>query len=138
MTRSLSTRSPRRPGGNPTADELVRHVVDHPAALLTAAIVGPGGTGKTVTMDAVARAYEQAGVPVLRNEGHQLSIDRLHGERAVLVDDAHRLDPRDLDALRGLPENAGCRLVLATARGPGRARCSRCWRTPRPNASSSC
>lgn len=119
MTRSFSTRSPRRLGGSPSTAELLRHIGEHPAAPLSVAIMGPGGTGKTATLDAVARAYERAGVAVLRRGGLEALPGRADPDRAVLVDDAHLLDDRRLAAVRALGDTAGCRLVLAYRPWPG-------------------
>ena len=113
MTHSNSVCALRGPGGSATG-AVLRRITEDPAAPLHTVIVGPGGTGKSTLLDEVARAYEQAGVEVVRGGGTRvLSPDQLTPGRAVLVDDAHRLGDAALDDLRGFTEAGPSRLVLA-------------------------
>ena len=74
--------------GSPVARRLLREA---PERLGRLDVVGPAGTGKSVFLDALADVMERAGFTVLRecpaDPGPQV---------ALLVDDAHRLDPADL------------------------------------------
>ncbi|MGH3904025.1 MAG: LuxR family transcriptional regulator, partial [Pseudonocardiaceae bacterium] len=102
----------------PSAAWIFRQIAAAPSAPLTAAIVGPGGVGKSALLDEVAREYGQAGTAVLRGGfGAGLRLDSLDwgdvdGDKPVLVDDAHRLDPAVLDRLCALAEADGARLVV--------------------------
>lgn len=65
-------------------------------------------------LDAVAREYEKAGAAVVRGSSTaSLQIDTLDPSEPVLVDDAHQLDPADLDGLRALAERDTARLIVA-------------------------
>jgi DNA-binding CsgD family transcriptional regulator len=112
VTRSLPARSTRRLGGNPSADEFLRYLADHQNTPLTAGILGPGGTGKSEVLEAAASAYERAGVPVLRHGPGGPPLERDPGDRPLLVDDAHRLEPGELRTLRAIAESGRCCLVL--------------------------
>lgn len=88
------------------AQRLCRDVVADPHAPLVAAVAGPGGCGKTATLEALARIYRDAGVPVAREYTEDAST-------ALLVDDAHALDDGTLDRLRRLAAARTHRLVVA-------------------------
>jgi DNA-binding CsgD family transcriptional regulator len=104
-------------GGPPGGAGLVARIAADPRAPLAAAIVGPGGTGKTMLLDELVAVYERAGVPVVR---YPADPDVDGG--VVLVDDAHRLTDADLDRLCRFAADPAARLVLA----------HRAW--PRPRA----
>ncbi len=98
----------------PSAAWIFRQIAAGPSAPLTAAVVGPGSTGKSVLLDAVAREYQKAGAAVVRGSATaQLRIDALDPGEPILVDDAHRLDAAALDGLRVLAEGDTARLVVA-------------------------
>lgn len=98
----------------PGADWLFRQIANAPSASLAAAVVGAGGTGKTALLDEVAGAYERAGVEFVRaGGGRQATADLLAGDRPVLVDDAHELDPGTLDELRAHATTGDARIVVA-------------------------
>ncbi|MGH3751536.1 MAG: LuxR C-terminal-related transcriptional regulator [Pseudonocardiaceae bacterium] len=93
---------------------IFRQIAAAPSTPLTAAIVGPGGTGKSALLDALAREYQKAGAAVVRgSSAGGLRVDTLDPNEPVLVDDAHRLDPAVLEGLRTLAEGDAARLVIA-------------------------
>ncbi len=94
----------------PAAAGVLERIRRDPSAPLVVAVVGPGGTGKSAVLDAVAAAYAAAGVPVLRSAGGRPLPD-VPAETAVLVDDAHRLGADDLARLPAVAATG--RLLLA-------------------------
>jgi DNA-binding NarL/FixJ family response regulator len=101
-------------GMPPAAAWIYRQIAAAPSTPLTAAVVGPGSTGKSVLLDAVAREYQKAGATVIRGgSSAELSIDTLDPGEPVLVDDAHRLDSATLEGLRSLTEGNATRLIVA-------------------------
>ncbi|MGW1678573.1 helix-turn-helix transcriptional regulator [Saccharopolyspora sp. NPDC002376] len=88
-------------------------VATAPTAPITAGVQGPGGYGKTALLAELAHAYRAAGVPVLG----AADLDRA-SEGAVLVDDAHRLDPSVLGQLVEVARQPGARLLVAYRPGP--------------------
>ena len=93
--------------GSPVARRLLREA---PERLGRLDVVGPAGTGKSVLLDALADVMERAGHTVLR----ELPVDHAADARvALLVDDAHRLDPADLARLAALAEGEVGVLVVA-------------------------
>lgn len=93
---------------------IFRQIAAAPATPLTAAVVGPGSTGKSILLDAVAREYQKTGIAVVRGSSTaRLQVDTLDPSELVLVDDAHQLDPADLDSLRALAEQDTARLIVA-------------------------
>ncbi|MGH3978653.1 MAG: hypothetical protein ACRDRZ_06585, partial [Pseudonocardiaceae bacterium] len=103
--------------GTPAAAWLFRQIAGAPSAPLTVAVVGPGGTGKSALLDAVAREYEKAGTAVVRGgPAHGLDTidwDTLDWDKPVLVDDAHLLDPTVLRRLSALADTDSARLLVA-------------------------
>ncbi|MGH8921030.1 MAG: ATP-binding protein, partial [Actinomycetes bacterium] len=92
---------------------IFRQIAATPSAALTAAIVGPGGTGKSALLDALARQYQKAGAVVVRGSSAAgLRLDMLDTDDPVLVDDAHRLDQVALEGLRMFAESDATRLVV--------------------------
>ncbi|HEY1968049.1 MAG TPA: LuxR C-terminal-related transcriptional regulator [Pseudonocardia sp.] len=111
-----STRTPARPGGAagetvligaPTARRLYREIADAPDAPLLLSVVGVGGSGKTVLLDALAELYAESGVRVCRDlDGPP---DAVH-----LLDDAQLLERPELDRLCAHAAGAGpIRLIVA-------------------------
>ncbi|MCY7341978.1 MAG: LuxR C-terminal-related transcriptional regulator [Pseudonocardia sp.] len=101
-------------GATPTAARIVALIAAEPGASLAAAVVGPGGTGKTTVLDRMAAEYRRAGVQVVRGDARdRVPRDRLDPGAAVLIDDAHRLEPGFLDDLRGFADDESVRLVVA-------------------------
>ena len=95
----------------PTADWLFRQLASAPGDALTAAVVGPGGTGKSALLKAIASAYERAGTSPV-NVHTATDLDGLPDTTPVLVDDAHRLGSGALAALRARAGNDGARMVV--------------------------
>ncbi|MBW0116696.1 helix-turn-helix transcriptional regulator [Pseudonocardia abyssalis] len=93
----------------PGGATLARWVGDRPHDAVVATVLGPGGTGKSMLLDVLADLYTDSGVPVVRYDG----ASPLAPSTAVLVDDAHRLPPDRLDALRAFARTDGARIVLA-------------------------
>lgn len=109
-----SAATPARWGKVPAANWVFRRVAADPLAPLTVGVVGAGGTGKTALLQELARAYETAGVePFLVGNVRQVCAEMFDPRRAVLVDDAHRLDPAALDELRAHADSDRARLVVA-------------------------
>jgi DNA-binding CsgD family transcriptional regulator len=98
---------------SPAALWIFRQVAGAPSAPLTAAIVGPGGTGKSVLLDALAREYQKAGALVMRGNRAGLRLDTVDPDEPVLVDDAHQMDQATLEGLRTFAEGETARLVVA-------------------------
>ncbi len=63
--------------GSPAAQLVLREVAADPTAHARIVVVGPGGYGKTVLLDALATVWSDAGVPVRR------SVQRYPMTRAV-------------------------------------------------------
>src|SRR5262245_3016209 len=95
----------------PTAAWLFERLAAAPGDALTAAVVGPGGTGKSALLKAVASSYERAGShPVSVHE--DADVATLEDTTPILVDDAHRLAPTALEALRERAKTNGARMVV--------------------------
>ncbi|MGR6317053.1 LuxR C-terminal-related transcriptional regulator [Micromonospora soli] len=95
-------------GHGPTV--LLEAVAADPGAPLAVGVTGPGGHGKTALLAALARAYRQAGIPVL--EGAPNPSGEVDAEAVLLVDDAHLLDDARLGTLRRLVVARRHRLLL--------------------------
>lgn len=103
----------------PAAAWLFRQIASAPSASLIAAIVGPGGTGKSALLDAVSREYEKAGVAVVRRDAASgTDVGTLDPDLPVLVDDAHLLDAAVLAELRARAESHNARIVVAYRQWP--------------------
>src|SRR5215469_8559921 len=103
-----------RAGVSAEASTLCDEIDTEPGARLLLDIVGPGGCGKTPLLEAAARQYDKAGVPVIRDCHASGDLT----EASVLIDDAHLLDEADLDRLRQLAHSPGQRLLVAHRRWP--------------------
>jgi DNA-binding CsgD family transcriptional regulator/energy-coupling factor transporter ATP-binding protein EcfA2 len=95
----------------PQAGWILRQIAASPVDPLTAAIVGPGGTGKSTLVTAIAAAYAAAGVRAVRVDG-DTDVAGLADDAPLLVDDAHRLSPAALAALRERARATGARMVV--------------------------
>ncbi|HYH32945.1 MAG TPA: LuxR family transcriptional regulator, partial [Pseudonocardia sp.] len=113
----MSTRTqpaPRTPerllAGSPAARRLVHEAAARSAAVRRVDVIGPGGHGKTVLLDALAAAFAAAGAAVAR-----ALTDRaeLGPDDVLLVDDAHLLGPAELERLAALAAAPGGHLVVA-------------------------
>jgi DNA-binding NarL/FixJ family response regulator len=89
----------------PAAAWIFRQIAAAPGGAMTAAVVGPGGTGKSVLLKAVAAAYDKAGARVATGTA-------ANDDAVLLVDDAHRLDTAALDALRARAKTDGTRMLV--------------------------
>ena len=89
MTALSAPPGPRRAPDNGTAAVFPELPLDGPVL-----VQGPGGTGKTVLLAALARRYRAAGVAVADARSTPVPDD-VEGELAVLVDDAHWLTAAD-------------------------------------------
>ncbi|MGH3611448.1 MAG: LuxR C-terminal-related transcriptional regulator [Pseudonocardia sp.] len=101
--------------GAPMARRLVREVMADPGRIRRV-VVGPGGYGKSVLLDAVADVYRDAGFSVLRNvamDGDPLGAFAGAPDVALIVDDAHLLGPAELDRLAQLGASSAVPLVVA-------------------------
>lgn len=79
-------------------------------------VVGPGGYGKSVLLDAVADVYRDAGFSVLRDvatDGEPLGAFARAADVALIVDDAHLLGAAELDRLAQLGAGSAVPLVVA-------------------------
>lgn len=101
------------PAPDPTTElraaRLRETITADPAAPIRTAVQGAGGHGKTTLLRELTGAYRAAGVPVADRPEEVADP----ASTAVLVDDAHLLDPERLPALRELAETPGARLVVA-------------------------
>lgn len=95
----------------PAAGWILRQIASAPAQPLTAAIVGPGGTGKSALVRAIAAAYAAAGVEAVRIDG-DTDLAAVPDGVPLLVDDAHRLSPDALAALRERARAGDTRMVV--------------------------
>src|ERR1700744_4693486 len=115
---------PRQRIGRPAAaTTLASEIVAEPGAGLLLDITGPGGCGKTPLLEAVARGYIDAGVPVIRDLGQ--AADLIGAEEAgglngapVLTGAPQRLDADSLARLEQLAQVPGQRLTVAHRRWP--------------------
>jgi len=97
------------------ARRLVREVMADPGRIRRV-VVGLGGSGKTVLLDAVASVYRDAGFSVLRNvamDGEPLGAVPQAPDVALIVDDAHLLGAAELDQLAELGASSAVPLLVA-------------------------
>lgn len=96
--------------GAPQPRRLVREIMADPSRVRRLDVVGPGGHGKTVLLDAIARVHRDTGATVLRElppPGSDLDDD------VLVVDDAHLLPDADLARLAALAAEPGGTVVVA-------------------------
>jgi ATPase subunit of ABC transporter with duplicated ATPase domains len=82
----------------PATAWILQQIAARPDDALTAAVVGPGGTGNSTLIKVIAAAYERAGVQTVR-VGRDSDISAVADGRPMLIDDAHQLDSATLAAL---------------------------------------
>ena len=95
----------------PQAGWILRQIAAAPGDALTAAIVGPGGTGKSTLIKALLAAYADVGVDAVRVDP-ETDLATVPDGVPLLVDDAHRLGPDTLAALRERARTDGARMVV--------------------------
>jgi DNA-binding NarL/FixJ family response regulator len=95
----------------PSAGWLFRQLDATPGEPLTAAVVGPGGTGKSALLRAIEARYERAGSGPVPISG-DTHLDSIPATVPLLVDDAHQLDAATLDALRARAKVTESRMVV--------------------------
>jgi DNA-binding CsgD family transcriptional regulator/tetratricopeptide (TPR) repeat protein/ABC-type uncharacterized transport system YnjBCD ATPase subunit len=112
----------QRSGAPAPASTLCEQISAEPGAGLLLDITGPGGCGKTPLIEAAARAYAEAGVPVVRDLPAEDQVDGPADPAgvAVLIDDAHLLNEAELARLSQLALFPGQRLLVAHRRWPAR------------------
>ena len=91
---------------------ILRQITAGPDGPLTAALVGPGGSGKSTLIKTIAAAYERAGVHAIRIS-RDSDLSSVSVGRPILVDDAHRLDSGTLHGLRECGLAVDTRMVVA-------------------------
>jgi DNA-binding CsgD family transcriptional regulator len=97
---------------NRDATQLLTEAATEPTSRLLATVSGPGGSGKSLLLETLAAAYEEAGVPV--SSGRQaLGQDPVDEGTAVLIDDAHQLDDAELERVHRLADEQNVNLVVA-------------------------
>ena len=120
MSRSIGTApgARARPAGGadallgaPVAHRLVRDAAARSAATRRVDVVGPGGFGKSVLLDGLATAFATAGLEVRR--AVPAGAEPLGPDTALLIDDAHLLDPARLTRLAELAGGPEGFLVVA-------------------------
>jgi hypothetical protein len=91
-------------------------------------VIGPGGHGKTVLLDALAATFAAAGLTVHREIAGISDLAELGVDDALLLDDAHLLPQHELERLAALAAAPGGHLVVAHE-APSRSPVRRwCWR----------
>ncbi|HVL84295.1 MAG TPA: hypothetical protein VM367_08445, partial [Pseudonocardia sp.] len=115
----MSTRTPTDPrsstdgrlAGATAARQLHREIAGSPDRARRVAVVGAGGSGKSVLLDVLDTAYRDGGVRVARAvppAGEPLGPDV-----ALVVDDVHLLPEAELDRLAAIAATPSARLVVA-------------------------
>lgn len=107
----MASPAPHRPAELPAAArEAVTAIEADPAAPAKVLVTGGIGTGKSTVLAAVRAALRSASRPVLSRPRRPDDP----AEAAVVVDDAHLLDPGDLERLTDLVADSGSTVVIAT------------------------
>ncbi len=96
--------------GAPAAVELVREVHREPEAARLVGIVGPAGSGKSVTVREITSAWRAHGVDV--HVGSPPDDAGLADDVALVVDDAHLLDDAAVERVRRRAAEPGARVVV--------------------------
>jgi DNA-binding CsgD family transcriptional regulator len=106
--------APRAPerllAGSPVARRLVHDAAARSPASARVDVIGPGGHGKTVLLDALAATFAAAGLTVHREIA---GIAELGVDDALLLDDAHLLPPEEFERLASMAAAPGGHLVVA-------------------------
>jgi DNA-binding CsgD family transcriptional regulator len=116
----LTTRAVLEPITDGRARRLRTTIAADPGAPIRVGLLGPGGYGKTAVLDELAAIYREAGVRV-GGVAEAMDATADPAGMALLVDDAHRLDPDALSRIRGLAGADRARLVVAARPWPNPA-----------------
>ncbi|MDY6870814.1 MAG: isoniazid response ATPase/transcriptional regulator IniR [Actinomycetota bacterium] len=107
----MASPAPHRQAELPAAAcEAVTAIEADPAAPAKVLVTGGIGTGKSTVLAALRAALRSAGRPVLSRPRRPDDP----AEAAMVVDDAHLLDPGDLERLTDLVADSGSTVVIAT------------------------
>src|SRR5690606_12891342 len=96
--------------GSPAARRLVHEAAARAASTRRVDVIGPGGHGKTVLLDALAAAFGAAGLTVHRDVA---DVGELGDDDALLIDDAHQLPSDVLERVAELAAAPGGHLAVA-------------------------
>ncbi|HEU5470607.1 MAG TPA: LuxR C-terminal-related transcriptional regulator [Actinophytocola sp.] len=113
----MTTRTAPNPVPDARARQLAETVAADPGAPIRAGVLAPGGYGKTAVLGELAAIYRDAGVRV---GGVSEALDPAADPAriALLVDDAHRLDPAALRHIHGVARTGQARLIVAARPWP--------------------
>ncbi|MGE0298666.1 MAG: hypothetical protein AB7R99_18475, partial [Pseudonocardia sp.] len=100
--------------GAPPPRRLVREIMADPGRVPRLDVVGPGGHGKTVLLDAIARVHRETGATVLRE------VPAGTDPAVIVIDDAHLLPDAALARLTGIAAAPGGVVVVAHRPWPRR------------------
>jgi DNA-binding CsgD family transcriptional regulator len=105
---------------------LAAHRAD-PRAPLTAAVVGPGGSGKSAVLSALVRSARRRGVTTRRIRSGDTVPFPSDEDALLLVDDAHALDEATLAELTDVADDPDARLVVTARPWPCPRALSTLW-----------
>ncbi|MCD2188618.1 helix-turn-helix transcriptional regulator [Actinomycetospora soli] len=105
---------------------LAAHRAD-PRAPLAAAVVGPGGSGKSAVISALVRSARRRGVTTRRIRSGDTVPFPSDEDALLLVDDAHTLDEATLAELTDVADDPDARLVVTARPWPCPRALSTLW-----------
>jgi len=103
----------------PAGDWILDHITAYPGTPVAAAIIGPGGTGKSLLLKRVAQQYANSGIdvtvvtPASSIDSEYLDAQSLDPALPLLIDDAHRLPETALTRLLATAQAPHARIVVA-------------------------
>ncbi|MEJ2871862.1 LuxR C-terminal-related transcriptional regulator [Actinomycetospora sp. OC33-EN08] len=113
--------------GLPGAVALLAAVRAQPQAPLTAAVVGPGGAGKSALLSALVRSARRRGIATRRIRSGDTVPFPSDQDALLLVDDAHLLDASTLAELTDVADDPDARLVVTARPWPCPRALSTLW-----------
>ncbi|MDL5154365.1 helix-turn-helix transcriptional regulator [Actinomycetospora termitidis] len=113
--------------GLPGAVALLTTARADPQAPLTAAVVGPGGSGKSALLSALVRSARRRGVATRRIRAGDTVPFPSDQDALLLVDDAHLLDASTLAELTDVADDPDARLVVTARPWPCPRALSTLW-----------